>query len=325
VAAFGLLGGPVEARAAQTSEITSYRGMCDASAAVAIGADVFAVGNDEDNTLRLYRAKDGGIPFQSSDLSNFLKVDPKSPESDLEGAAWLGNQIFWITSHGRNRDGKFRESRHRFFATSVATNDNLRLVPIGRPYTRLLADLAQDPRLKPYRLAAASKLPPKHRDALNIEGLCAMPDGHLLIGFRNPIPLGRGLVVPLLNPTEMITGVPAKLGDPMLLNLGGQGVRDIGFWQGRYMIVAGSPDAEGVSHLYSWKGPGFEPERMQGIDLHDFNPEALVVYPSHPNSFQVLSDDGTRQIQGQECKHLTDPMQRIFRGMWITPMPLPEP
>ena len=84
--------GTAGADAPQMSDsITSYRGMCDASAAVAIGPDVFAVGNDEDNTLRLYRAKDGGLPFKSFDLSNFLKVDPKSPESDLEGAAWLGN------------------------------------------------------------------------------------------------------------------------------------------------------------------------------------------------------------------------------------------
>jgi hypothetical protein len=303
-----------------SDSITSYRGMCDASAAVAIGPDVFAVGNDEDNTLRLYRAKDGGLPFKSFDLSNFLKVDPKSPESDLEGAAWLGNQIFWISSHGRNRDGKFRESRHRFFATTVqGTNESVRLVPVGRPYTRLLSDLVRDPRLKPYRLSAASKLPPKHQDALNIEGLCAMPDGNLLIGFRNPIPLGRALVVPLLNPSELIAGAVARFGDPMLLHLGGQGVRDIGFWRDRYLIVAGSADAEGVSNLYSWKGPGTEPERLPGIDLQDLNPEALVVYPEHPKSFQVLSDDGTRRVEGLECKRLPDPNQRSFRGFWVTP------
>jgi len=111
---------------------TVYHGMCDASAAVALDKNHFAVGNDEDNRLRIYRTDLSGLPEQSRDLSGFLKVDPKRPESDLEGAAWLGDRIFWITSHGRNREGKFRESRHRFFATTVQkTNDGLCFVPVG--------------------------------------------------------------------------------------------------------------------------------------------------------------------------------------------------
>src|SRR5678815_5624216 len=86
---------------------TIYHGMCDASAAVALDGDHFAVGNDEDNRLRIYRTSQDGMPVQSRDLSAFLKVNPQRPESDLEGAAWLGDRIFWITSHGRNREGKF--------------------------------------------------------------------------------------------------------------------------------------------------------------------------------------------------------------------------
>jgi hypothetical protein len=302
------------------SEPVVYRGMCDASAGVALSAESFAVGNDEDNILRTYHTGQGGGPVGSSDFSAFLRVDPKSPETDLEGAAWLGERVFWITSHGRNRDGKYRESRHRFFATEVLkTFDGVRLLPVGRPYTRLLADLLMDPRLRPFHLAAASKLPPKHRAALNIEGLCATPGGQLLIGFRNPIPFGRALVIPLLNPKDVINGSLARIGDPILLNLAGQGIRDIGFWRGKYLIVAGSPDAEGVSKIYQWGGVGTEPARLPGVDLRDFNPEALVIYPDNPRSFQLLSDDGTLVIGGVDCKHLADPMQRRFRSVWITP------
>lgn len=302
------------------SEASFYHGMCDASAAVPLGAGLFAVGNDEDNTLRIYRTDRSGPPVMSTNLSSFLKVDVKSPETDLEGAAWLGDRIFWISSHGRNREGKFRESRHRFFATTVeGTNDAVRLVPVGQPYQRLLHDLTHEPRLLRFRLSAASKLPPKHQNALNIEGLCATPDQHLLIGFRNPIPYGRALIVPLLNPNDVINGQLPRLGDPILLDLGGQGVRDIGFWHGSYLIVAGSADAEGVSRLYSWKGPGTRPARMTGVDLPDFNPEAVVVYPDNKKSFQVLSDDGTRKVGDVECKHLPNPMQRSFRSVWVTP------
>ena len=96
-----------------------YVGMCDASAAVALNNELFAVANDEDNSLRIYNAAKGGLPVASQDLSGLLKVDRKKPETDLEGACWSGDSIYWISSHGRNRYGKFRASRHRFFATQV--------------------------------------------------------------------------------------------------------------------------------------------------------------------------------------------------------------
>ena len=51
----------------------------------------------------------------------------KKPESDLEGAANLADRIYWITSHGRNREGEARESRHRFFATTYHVNASGRI------------------------------------------------------------------------------------------------------------------------------------------------------------------------------------------------------
>lgn len=302
------------------SKGTIYHGMCDASAGVALDDKLFAVANDEDNTLRIYELGRGGRPVQSFDLSPFLKVDIKSPETDLEGAAWLGDRIFWIGSHGQNRDGKYRDSRHRFFAINVEkTKEGPRIVPVGKPYTKLLRDLVRDRQLIPFRLDLASRLPPKDPGALNIEGLCATPEKHLLIGFRNPIPHGRALLVPMLNPNQVVAGSPALFGEPILLNLGGRGIRDIGFWHGNYLIIAGSYDAEGVSQVYLWKGGKAEPELMPGIDLHKINPEAVVVYPGETHSFQLLSDDGTKLIGESICKRLTDPMQRRFRSAWVTP------
>ena len=49
----------VAARAASLSAPTTYRGMCDASAAVSLNADLFAVANDEDNILRVYHRQPG--------------------------------------------------------------------------------------------------------------------------------------------------------------------------------------------------------------------------------------------------------------------------
>jgi len=302
------------------SEPIIYREMCDASAAVALDDDLFAVANDEDNTIRTYSAKRGGAPVETLNLSQFLQVDPKRPETDLEGAAWLDDKIFWIASHGRNHDGKFRASRDRFFATRVIrTNNTVRLAPVGRPYRTLLLDLISDPRLRAMKLGYASTLAPKNPGALNIEGLCATPDKHLLIGFRNPLPQGRALLVPLLNPGAVISGNNAQLGEPILLDLHGQGIRDIGFWHGRYLIISGSFDAEGISHLYLWKGGAAKPELMPRIDLEGFNPEAVVVYPHNPASFQLLSDDGTRPVSGVICKRLPYSVERRFRGVWVNP------
>ena len=43
----------------------------------------------------------------------------------------------------------------------------------------------------------------------------------LLIGFRNPIPAGKALMVSLINPDKLITKGSADLGDPIVLYFGG--------------------------------------------------------------------------------------------------------
>jgi hypothetical protein len=325
-----------------------YVGMCDASAAVALNNDLFAVANDEDNSLRIYNAARGGLPTYSHDLSRILKVDPKKPETDLEGACWLGERIFWISSHGRNKEGEFRASRHRFFATKVEEKDGkLQLVAVGGIYTRLLSDLTMDPRLSPFGLERASRLPPKTAGALNIEGLCATPEHHLLIGFRNPIPQGRALVVPLLNPVEVINGKLARLGDPLLLDLGGRGIRDMARWRNRYLILGGSygalpgtspppkgklthhprsfvtpkVDPVGLSldtRLYEWTGGSAAPQEVRSVSFTSLNPEAIIVYPDPSRPFQILSDDGTVLINGVGCKGLNNTNLKKFRAVWVS-------
>ena len=190
-------------RGAELSPIIHYHGMCDASGAVALDADTFVVADDEDNKLRLYHARNGGSPIKVLDPSGFLRVDPNEPELDLEGAARIGDRIYWITSHGRNKNAKYRESRLRFFATAIQkTNDNFEIKPVGKFYSQLLADFFTDPRLRPFHLAEAEQRAPKDPGGFNIEGLSATPEGQLIIGFRNPIPQRRALLVPLLNPAE---------------------------------------------------------------------------------------------------------------------------
>src|SRR5262249_20383016 len=157
------------------------------------------------------------------------------------------------------------------------------------PYQYLLLDLFREPRLKPFRLSAASHRAPKSSGALNIEALCATPDKHLLIGFRNPIPQGRALIVPLLNPNDLLARKSACFGDPIVLDLGGLGIRDMGYWQGRYLIVAGSYDAQAQCRLFQWTGGKEKPEPLHEAELKGFNAEAVIVYPIQRSAFQLLS------------------------------------
>jgi hypothetical protein len=319
LAAWALAAGAAEG---SPTEDRLHSGMCDASAGAFLSEELFVVANDEDNTLRIYRGDRPGRPVSEVGLSSFLHADQEHPETDIEGAAWLGNRLYWITSHGNNKDGKFRASRHRFFATYVVrTSQGPQLAPVLRPYDHLLRDLVKERSLQPFGLAAASELAPKDEGGFNIEALCPSPEGNLLIGFRNPIPHGRALVMPFLNPEGVLRGQAARFGDPILLDMDGYGVRDMA-WTGQdYLIVAGSYDSEGTSRLYRWDGKTSAPKPFPEISFLHFNPEAVLVAPAVPNRALVLSDDGTLQVDGEDCKTVADPNLRRFRSRWIT---LPE-
>ena len=167
-----VLAAATSATAATLSPPTIYRGMCDASAAISLAPDLFAVANDEDNTLRGHHRKPGGLPAFSLDMTLFLRIGKESPEADTEGSAVTGDHAFWIISHGHNAKGKDSRNRERFFATKfTVTNDSVKMVPVGKPYPWLLDDLLREPKLARFGLAAASQRAPKEPGALNIEGL----------------------------------------------------------------------------------------------------------------------------------------------------------
>ncbi|CAM3424024.1 DUF3616 domain-containing protein [Corallococcus sp. ZKHCc1 1396] len=299
-----------------------FEGSCDASGAVELGEGLFVVADDEDNILRLYDARAGGRPLKTVDLSPSLElpVKKKPPETDIEAGSRLGDLAFWLTSHGRNSSGKKQPARLRFFATSAADAEHVQL--IGQPYTRLLEDLLAEPRLAPYGLADAEPLPPKQAGGLNIEGLTAMLDAPgMLIGFRSPLTQGKALVVPLLNPEQVVReGVSARFGAPRLLDLGGLGIRSLSSWRGRYLIMAGATASEARSRLFTWKGGDDPPVPVDAVDLSRLNPEAFFT-PDTSDEVLLLSDDGTVSLDGVECKRQKDPALKRFRGVWTA---LPE-
>ena len=69
------------ASAEERSALPLFHGMCDASAAVAIGPDRFIVADDEDNLLRIY-SRNGGQPLVECDVSGFLGLIIAGPFDD---------------------------------------------------------------------------------------------------------------------------------------------------------------------------------------------------------------------------------------------------
>jgi hypothetical protein len=307
---------PVSARRS-SRPIVVFRGMCDASGAVVLDDKRFVVADDEDNVLRVYDGELGGDPLYKIDVSSALDLPrkKKTPEADIEAATRLGDRALWLTSHGLSSKGKLQPSRFRFFATT-APSRGLRISPIGTAYQNLLRDMFTAPQLAQFNLEAAAQVAPKELGGLNIEGMTSRSDGtSVLIGFRNPVPDQKALLVPLLNPLQLVTGEAAKLGDPQLLNLGGRGVRSLTLWRGQYLIMAGSPGNEHRSLLFTWDGTAL-PRPITALDLSDINPEAFVSRDAQ-DEVMLLSDDGSVEVDGEQCKKLKDRGRKQFRGLWV--------
>jgi len=316
--ALAVSAAPAQARPGEVS----YRGLCDASAAVALGPEHFVVADDEHDILSIYRLGKRD-PTASLDLTDYLgnRQEGKASEADLEGAARIGDRIYWISSHGRTSKGKSAASRHRFFATDIigtATGPSLQ-EPTTPPYSRVLGDLIADRRFAVLAKASELVISPEAPGGVNIEGLAATRDGQLLIGFRNPLPENKALLIPLKNPAEVIDKAASPIfGDSVLLDLGGRGIRSIEFIAPGFLIVAG-PSGSGKHNrkgfaLYSWSGQAADaPQQLKAIDFGTLRPEALFAIPGK-QAIYVLSDDGDEKVDGVPCKELPATRQS-FRGL----------
>jgi len=343
----------------QAQEVLVFHGASDASAAVALNDDMFIVADDEDDVLRVYRTDKGGAPVSSFNLKAFLKVEPEQPEADIEGATMIGRRIYWITSHGRNKEGKIRPSRYRFFATEVdVEGKKVSVSPVGRPCETLVHELVKSEIGRSIGLEKVTrfnvnlkkkdreKLAPK-KEGLNIEALCASADGRTIyIGFRNPRPAGgsnhkpRALIVPLENASEIIEeGKTPVFGESVLWDLQDLGIRSMEYsgFHKTYFVVAGGPDDEGSDFLlYCWSGVAKErPTLIRSLNLGTrFTPEALIPFAGS-GRLLLLSDDGSIPVKvsgPQECakgqyrkdgtcqnKYLLDSEKKTFRGIWLRP------
>jgi hypothetical protein len=334
-----------DVRARQSGSIVEMRGVCDASAVAALprgGFDVFLVANDENEQLEAHKPDGTKLNVGNGDLRSLLRFDDSARakvmkgEADLEGAAWLGDRIYLITSHGRNSDGERRPRREQIIsltAKSDASGVTVEVPSDMRSYRGLLDDLAKFPALSASIDTTDGKAPALAPEGggLNIEGLAAGSDGtSLLIGLRNPLTQdGRAIVVPLMNASALLSnsqGKRAELGDPILLDLGNKGIRSIEYVENKqsYLILAGPRDDGTDFTLYLWSGRPNDgkPSEVKGVAEilkqipETFRPEAMTIN-KESNRVLLVSDDGGRKFSGEDCKKL-DPGDQRFRAVEIS-------
>ena len=101
----------------------------------------------------------------------------------------------------------------------------------------------------------------------------------------------------LSNPRAMLQGEKARLSEPMLLDLGGLGVRALSSWRQRLLLVAGPSGDGGPFRLFHFDAKGHV-EPVSGVDFTGLGPEGFF-YPESGDAVLGLRDDETRR--GRWC------------------------
>jgi hypothetical protein len=312
-------------------------GISDASTAIPIDANWMLVGDDENQTLRIYNRLHSGGPVKKFNLNTALQLrdlymtngPPGQPkEVDIEGSTRVGNRLFWIGSHSHAGDATERTNRARLFATDmIGGGTNVSLAFLGHYDFFKLDVLDWDARglhgkgADYYGLSgsAAIGIDPKAADGsgFNIEGLCMAPGSvtTAYVSFRAPLvpPDDRmlALILPVTNFTSLAVrgGAPgsARFGRPIELNLGGRGIRSIEGNGSNYLIVAGPPGS-GTNNvgfrLFTWNGQPDSAPVERAADLTGLNIEGIVGVPpgdwTPETTFQLLSDNGSFIYYGDD-------------------------
>lgn len=296
----------------------AHHGMSDASAAYDAGDGHRFVADDDSNEIRLF-GPTFGEAVAEFDFSGDVTPVQAGQAWDLEGAARMGDTIYWHGSLGNTRSGNVRLDRDIVLATTVTGRGaDAQLEFAG--YTRGIRDaLVEWDRedghghgADAFGFAAATQdgVSAEGPNALNAEGAAIAPDDTTLwLGMRSPltpIPDGdQALIVEVENIADVVAGAEAEIGQVIELDLGGRAIRDMKRTDdGDYLIIAGSADDEGNFAIFGWDGVrGSEPvqaEQLPVLEGWDGSYESSGDVPSLADGVEIwlIQDVGTVDIYG---------------------------
>ncbi len=300
-----------------------YSGSCDGSGGIALDAKHFAVVNDETSLLLIYQRNEPGAPVQSINLRKALELK-KREEADLEGLARMGNYLFVLGSHSRDREGNKQKERRKLLALRILSGEGgFDLKPVGDVYEDLMDDLEDQDAFEDLDLKKSAKESGDDPEGFNIEGLCAGEDGVLWLCFRGPRIRNRALLIPIINPEDVMVGARARFGKHLLLDLQGRTIRGADYFEGQIVLVTDS-DLDGLGPaLFLWDGKSEEATLLHTPELRSIDPESVILFPNTGlQELLILSDDGGRRLSGKDCKDLKNESEKRFRTItyqWRSP------
>jgi len=301
-----------------------FSGAANASAAVDVGGGYAIVADDENDVLRLYDLAHSGPAVTSFDFTGDLPFG--TSEIDLEAAARSGDVIYWEGSMSNTDSGDLAPARSTVFATRVSGTGAATTLTYLGAYTGLRADLlawdAANGNALGLAASAAQGVSGHDADALNVEGMefATGTSGTAYLGFRAPLePVTDrhlAMLVPVTNLASVVDGsaAHATFGDPVYLDLGGLGIRDIrANADGTFLIVAGTADGTNDRFvLYTWDGVPGHPARQIGTALPQW-PSA-----SDPGSWETIVSVPSPLVAGSPLHMLQDDGDVDFYGDGLT-------
>lgn len=337
-------------------------GISDASGAVSIDENYMFVADDESNILSLYNRKVSGDPLYIIDISS-KAGGSGDDEFDIEGASFssnnynLGKRIYWIGSLGNGKNGNPKPSRNRIIATDLIGDGANSTLSVKSYSTNLRKAIIAWGDSNSWNFSYSANLIPKRLDGFNVEGITTTNEGEIgYIAFRAPcVPLQGekptinnrkfAIIAPINNLERMMdvegkTTIKPEIGEPILFNLDGLGIRDIIQIKDKgYLILAGLYKSGGIPVLYLWNGkvpktPGLEPittasscliklpldlssivKQTNGDKINGFPEAVLCDIKDDTLNIQLLFDNGTEDFYNDniEAKSLEQKEYKKFQ------------
>lgn len=303
-------------------------GSSDASTAIAVGDGHLLVADDEKPAIRLYDGEASG-----REVAQFPLGD--GGEIDTESSVRKGDSIWWFGSHGNNKEGEAQPSRRQVFETKLTgSGANAKITRTGVVYEDLRSDLFAWDNEHGDRIGfdvGQGKVKPEALNGFNIEGAEFSPDGsQLYLGLRAPVvpaqPGGKAVIVPVTNFEDLTSGAATKatFADPILLDLGGDSIREIRKnARGEYLILsapAGLPGPDAPTQaLWAWNGDrDYAPRKLTTVVPKDVEPyhtdnagawEGIGEMPERlaPGAkVRLIMDQGYVQLYGRQTENKDD-------------------
>lgn len=273
--------------------IRTFEDLYEPSAVVAVqGQGVVILEDDGPDMLSLHSVVKDGSGFKlKKQKSDGVDVDV----TDIEGAASsVDGTVFAITSHSLNKKNQRNEKREQLIQLKVQSGLDTSLVGSVGLRDGIVGELLKiDPVLG------------DQVDEVNIEGLCFSKTGKkLLIGLRAPLYKGKAIVLFLETPNEVISdSFTAQFsGKPLLLDLGGAGIRAMAYSEssGEYFFVSEveTKKKKMRPRLWAWNGEtGHDVVRMDLPGLKKLkNIEGLTFLRVEEDNVALLvCDDGSKK------------------------------